>query len=182
MAVEANCSILADCYINLMKIAAAIQNLSVNEYKGFQNYCIEQFNSRFEEFNDPIYQLTYFLHLAYKGIGLKFGTLPLIANYAGKLWQQMGKMSKSCETLITQLQIYKEQKKFINGIPNLYTAPYTIGWIYGKHQTRLNIDRLEGLAKVYRFNLSNPIGQLRYTQATEVTPEIMINIAETVFK
>ncbi|CAG8855823.1 22563_t:CDS:1, partial [Gigaspora margarita] len=57
-----------------------------------------------------------------------------------------------------------------------------LGWIYGKHQTRLNINRLEGLAKVYRFNLSNPIGQLRYTQTTKVTPEIMINIAETVFK
>ncbi|CAG8838938.1 39354_t:CDS:2, partial [Gigaspora margarita] len=157
--------------------------------------------------------------------GLKFGTFPLIANYAGRVWQQMGKQSKSCETLITQLRIYKEQKKFINGIPNPYTAPYTIGndtplmwwntcevkpnhlqrlaiklfsitpssaicermfsalgWIYGKHRTRLNVDRLEGLAKVYRFNLSNPIEQLRHTQITEVTPEIMTNIAETVFK
>ncbi|CAG8716319.1 5242_t:CDS:2, partial [Gigaspora margarita] len=128
MAVEANCSTLANCYIILMKIVAAIQNLSVDEYKGFCNYCIEKFNSRFEEFNDPVYQLI-----------LKFA---MATN---------GKMSKSCETLITQLQIYKEQKKFINGIPNLYTAPYTIG-------------------------------QLRYTQATKVTPEIMINIAETVFK
>ncbi|CAG8856902.1 27525_t:CDS:2, partial [Gigaspora margarita] len=35
IAVEANCSTLSDCYINLVKIAAAIQNLSVDEYKGF---------------------------------------------------------------------------------------------------------------------------------------------------
>ncbi|CAG8830316.1 11473_t:CDS:1, partial [Gigaspora rosea] len=58
----------------------------------------------------------------------------------------------------------------------------SLGWFYGNHRTRLNIDRLEGLAKVYRFNLSNPIEQLRYTQPTEITPEIMTNIAETVFK
>ncbi|CAG8780607.1 7710_t:CDS:1, partial [Racocetra fulgida] len=50
------------------------------------------------------------------------------------------------------------------------------------HRIRLDVDRLEGLAKVYRFNLSNPIDQLRHTQTTEVTPEIMTNIAETVFK
>ncbi|CAG8822290.1 19425_t:CDS:2, partial [Gigaspora rosea] len=60
-AVESNHAILANCYINLIKIVAAIQNLSSNEYKGFRNYCI----------------------------GLKFGTFPLIANYAenyGNRW------------------------------------------------------------------------------------------------
>ncbi|CAG8569861.1 6891_t:CDS:2, partial [Gigaspora rosea] len=52
-------------------------------------------------------------------IGIKFGTFPLIANYAGKLWQQM------------------------------------------------EVDRLEGLAKIYRFNLSNPAEQLRHIHTTE---------------
>ncbi|CAG8669036.1 7530_t:CDS:2, partial [Racocetra fulgida] len=42
--------------------------------------------------------------------------------------------------------------------------------------------RLEELAKIYRFNLSNPIEQLRHTQTADITPEIMSNIAETVFK
>ncbi|CAG8819641.1 3044_t:CDS:2, partial [Cetraspora pellucida] len=147
LAVEANRSTFADCYINLVKIAVTIQNLPIDEYKGFRNKCVKKFNKRFEEFNDPIYQLTYFLHPAYKGLGLKFGTFPFIANYAGKLWQQMA-----------------------------------LGWIYRKHRTRLNIDRLEGLAKIYWFNLSNPIKQLHHTQTAEITPEIMTNIAETVFK
>ncbi|CAG8704378.1 9959_t:CDS:1, partial [Scutellospora calospora] len=57
----------------------------------------------------------------------------------------------------------------------------SLGWIYGNHRTRLDIDRLEGLAKVYRFNLSNTIEQLHYTQ-TEITSEMMTTIAETVFK
>ncbi|CAG8822111.1 35054_t:CDS:2, partial [Gigaspora margarita] len=107
--VEANCSTLADCYINLMKIVAAIQSLPANEYKGFHNYCIKKFNRRFEDFNDPTYQLACFLHPAYKDIGLKFG-----------------KQSKNCEALITQLRIYKEQQKIVNGNPNPYIASYTI--------------------------------------------------------
>jgi len=55
LAVEATHSTLADAYINLMKIAAAIQNLSTEEHKGFRNHCIKKFDYRFEEFNDPIY-------------------------------------------------------------------------------------------------------------------------------
>ena len=52
-----------------------------------------------------------------------------------------------------------------------------LGWIYGKHRTRLGIDQLEGLAKVYRFNLSNAAEQTQ----TEISPEMMKNVAETVF-
>ncbi|CAG8783046.1 27579_t:CDS:2, partial [Gigaspora margarita] len=37
---------------------------------GFYNYCIEKFNKQFEEFNDLVYQLAYFLYSAFKGIGL----------------------------------------------------------------------------------------------------------------
>ncbi|CAG8487875.1 13344_t:CDS:1 [Cetraspora pellucida] len=83
--VKTNCSTLADCYINLMKIVAAIQNLPTDEYKRFHNYCIKKFNSWFDEFNDLAYQLAYFLHLAYKDVKLKFSTFSLIASYARKL-------------------------------------------------------------------------------------------------
>ncbi|CAG8797796.1 15437_t:CDS:2, partial [Dentiscutata erythropus] len=161
LSVEANHSTLANYYINLMRIAAAIQNLPTDKYKGFRNYCIRKFDQRFEEFNDPAYQLIYFLHPAYKGIGLKFGTFPFIASYAGKLWQQMGKSQESCEALIIQLCFYKEQKQNINGNPNPYVAPYTIGSDMSLMWWNTYIDRLEGLAKVYRFNLSNPIDQLQ---------------------
>ncbi|CAG8823886.1 25606_t:CDS:2, partial [Gigaspora rosea] len=94
-------------------------------------------------------------------IGIKFGTFPLIANYAGKLWQQMDKSKKSCETLITHLRFYKEQEQYINRKPNFYAAPYRIsiklfsitpssancerifsllGWIYGNKRTQLELD------------------------------------------
>ncbi|CAB5383336.1 unnamed protein product [Rhizophagus irregularis] len=223
LAVEAANSTLADAYVNLMKIAAVIQNLPADEYKGFRNHCIKKFNHRFEEFNDPAYQLAFFLHPAYKGAGLKFGAFSLIANYAGELWQKMGKSKKSCEKLLAQMRIYKEQIRIVNGKPNPYVAPYTIGsdtplmwwntcevkpnylqrlaiklfsitpssaacermfsslgWLYGKCRTRLEIDKLEGLAKVYRFNLSTAAEKFHKTQ-TEISPETMKNIAETVF-
>ncbi|CAB5211436.1 unnamed protein product [Rhizophagus irregularis] len=223
LAVEAANSTLADAYVNLMKIAAVIQNLPADEYKGFRNHCIKKFNQRFEEFNDPAYQLAFFLHPAYKGAGLKFGAFSLIANYAGELWQKMGKSKKSCEKLLAQMRIYKEQICIVNGKPNPYVAPYTIGsdtplmwwntcevkpnylqrlaiklfsitpssaacermfsslgWLYGKCRTRLEINKLEGLAKVYQFNLSTAAEKFHKTQ-TEISPETMKNIAETVF-
>ncbi|CAG8703948.1 36792_t:CDS:2 [Gigaspora margarita] len=156
LAVKSNNATLVDCYINLMKIASAIQNLSSNEYKGFRNYCI----------------------------GLKFGTFSLIANYAGKLWQQI------------------EQEQYINGKPNPYAAPYRISYDtplmwWNTCEIKPNylqclaiklfsitpkVDRLEGLAKIYQFNLSNPAEQLRYIHITEVSPKIIANIAESVFK
>ncbi|PKY45354.1 hypothetical protein RhiirA4_459907 [Rhizophagus irregularis] len=86
LAVETANSTLADPYINFIKIAAVIQNLPIDEYKGFCNYYIKKFNFKFKEFNDPAYQLTFFLHSAYKGVGLKFGVFLVIANFAGELW------------------------------------------------------------------------------------------------
>ncbi|CAB4413403.1 unnamed protein product [Rhizophagus irregularis] len=62
LAVEVANSTLADAYVNLMKIAAVIQNLFTDEYKGFCNHCIKKFNHRFEEFNNPTYQFAFFLH------------------------------------------------------------------------------------------------------------------------
>jgi len=55
----------------------------------------------------------------------------------------------------------------------------SLGWLYGKRRTRLGINQLEGLAKVYRFNLSNVAE--RFQTQSETSPEIMKNISKTVF-
>ncbi|GBB91702.1 hypothetical protein RclHR1_19060002 [Rhizophagus clarus] len=202
LAVEAAQSTLANAYINFLKIAATIQNLSTDEYKGFHNHCIRKFNYRFEEFNDPAYQLAFFLHPVYKSAGLKFGTFLVIANYAGQLWQRMGETKKSCEQLITQLHHYKNQNCIVNRKLNPYMAPYSIGsntplmwWntceVKPNYLQRLAIMlfsitpsfasyKLEGLAKIYQFNLSNTAEQL-YQIHEEIPSEMVKNIAETVF-
>ncbi|CAG8616862.1 9529_t:CDS:2, partial [Scutellospora calospora] len=47
----------------------------------------------------------------------------------------------------------------------------------------LEVNQLEELAKVYQFYLSNLIEQLYHTQQTsEITPKLIENIMETVFK
>ncbi|CAB5378025.1 unnamed protein product [Rhizophagus irregularis] len=116
-----------------MKIAAVIQNLFTVKYKGFCNHCIKKFIYRFEEFNNPTYQLAFFLHSAYKqGSRIKIWCIFIIANYAGELWQKM------------------------------------------------EIDKLEGLAKVYQFNLLTAAEKFHKTQ-TEISFETMKNVAETVF-
>src|SRR5271154_2299597 len=56
----------------------------------------------------------------------------------------------------------------------------SLGWLYGKCRTRLEIDKLEGLAKIYRFNLSNAAEQLHHTQL-EMSSEMIKSIAETIF-
>ncbi|CAG8724429.1 1705_t:CDS:2 [Rhizophagus irregularis] len=129
LAVEVTNSTLTDTYVNLMKIAAVIQNLFTDdEYKGFCNHCIKKFNHRFKEFNNPTYQLAFFLHSAYKGAELKFSAFLL-------------------------LQIMLEN--------------------YGKKW-------LEGLAKIYQFNLLTAAEKFHKTQ-TEISSETMKNVAETVF-
>ncbi|CAB4474245.1 hypothetical protein RIR_jg42550.t1 [Rhizophagus irregularis DAOM 181602=DAOM 197198] len=79
------------------------------------------------------------------------------------------------------MHIYKEQIRIVNGKLNPYVASYTIGrWLYGKCRTRLEIDKLEELAKVYQFNLSTVAEKFHKIQ-TKISSETMKNIAETVF-
>ncbi|CAH1770183.1 3189_t:CDS:2, partial [Entrophospora sp. SA101] len=194
--VEGRSTNLADCYISLLRIAAVIRNLPSNDYKFFRNHCISVFNKRYKEFDDPIYLLAFFLHPAYKGNGVKYGQFYNIVSHAGSIWKSLGKNRESWESLSTQLRLYKLQKDD-NGVPNVYSAPYTpnqdtvmswwntceanpkhlqqlalrifsitpssascermfstLGWLYGKKWQNLSIHKLESLAKVYRYNIS----------------------------
>ncbi|CAJ0857331.1 12949_t:CDS:2, partial [Entrophospora sp. SA101] len=122
--VEGRSTNLADCYISLLRIAAVIRNLPSNDYKFFRNHCISVFNKRYKEFDDPIYLLAFFLHPAYKGNGVKYGQFYNIVSHAGSIWKSLGKNRESWESLSTQLRLYKLQKDD-NGVPNVYSAPYT---------------------------------------------------------
>ena len=122
--VEGAQATLADCYISLLKIGAAINKLPRDEYRIFRNHCIQVFNNRYKEFEDPNYLLAFFLHPAYKGAGIKFGTFPKIATHAGNLWKSFRKNQRSFDSLMTQLREYKTQKDD-HSAPNVYAMPYT---------------------------------------------------------
>jgi hypothetical protein len=58
---------LADCFINLVTMAATIKELSRIETR-FSNECQRVFDRRWKEFNFDYYLLAYFLHPKYRGI------------------------------------------------------------------------------------------------------------------
>lgn len=62
---EANDATLADCFVYLIKLATAINNLP--ETNIFKNSAIQVFNRRYEEFLHPLYILAYYIHPEYRG-------------------------------------------------------------------------------------------------------------------
>ena len=58
---------LADCFINLVKLAAIIKKIPVEFHKNFRSHCINKFNESWKEFQYDKFLLAFFLHPAYKG-------------------------------------------------------------------------------------------------------------------
>lgn len=58
---------LANCFINLVKLAAAIKKIPIEFHKNFRIHCINKFNERWKEFQYDEFLLAFFLHPAYKG-------------------------------------------------------------------------------------------------------------------
>ena len=59
---------LADCYYELIKLAASIKSIPIEYHRNFRNYCIKKFNNRWNEFDFDEYLIEYFLHPGYRGI------------------------------------------------------------------------------------------------------------------
>src|ERR1044072_7020877 len=68
LSLEARTATLADCYLNMAKLGAALKNLPKIFNRDFRNNCHIVMNKRFEEFDDDRYLLCFFLHPLYRGI------------------------------------------------------------------------------------------------------------------
>ena len=64
---ESKTTTLADCFIQLCRLAYIINHISISIYENFRNYCIDKFNERWSEFEHPTFILAYFLHPLYRG-------------------------------------------------------------------------------------------------------------------
>ncbi|CAG8854175.1 28083_t:CDS:2, partial [Gigaspora margarita] len=62
---KTNNATLADCFIYLIKLAAAIKSLS--ETNTFKASIVYIFNKRYQEFLHPLYVLAYYIHPQYRG-------------------------------------------------------------------------------------------------------------------
>src|SRR5271154_48628 len=58
---------LADCFLGLARLGAAIKKLPDNDHHTFRHQCISIFNRHYTEFADLIYLLCFFLHPSYTG-------------------------------------------------------------------------------------------------------------------
>ena len=58
---------LADCFIEIIKLFAAIKDLPETQHELFHNECINIFNKRWKQFDIELYMLAYILHPKYRG-------------------------------------------------------------------------------------------------------------------
>lgn len=58
---------LADCFIQLIKLAVSINNMPNDQMVAFKQYCIKVINQRWGTFDIQPYLLAYFLHPLYRG-------------------------------------------------------------------------------------------------------------------
>lgn len=67
LALEARKATLADCFLNLARLAAAMKSLPRSFNKSFRNYCYQVMNKRFDEFEDDKFLLCFFLLPQFRG-------------------------------------------------------------------------------------------------------------------
>ncbi|CAH1767810.1 15452_t:CDS:2 [Entrophospora sp. SA101] len=104
-----NCS-LADCFIGLVCLGAAIKKLPENDHHTFRQQAIAIFNNRFEKFDDDAYVLCFFLHPGYDdSVGAK-GALRHILLTADNYYEKMGKNRKQRKELMSQMRMYRGRK------------------------------------------------------------------------
>ena len=58
---------LADVFVELVKIAVAIQKISTSLNDQFRKDCIAIYNKRWKQFDTDLYLLAYFFHPVYRG-------------------------------------------------------------------------------------------------------------------
>ncbi|PKY44994.1 hypothetical protein RhiirA4_419485 [Rhizophagus irregularis] len=129
LSLESKRTTLADCMIRLFHIAAIVKNtINIVDYRVFRQACINIFNKRYNEFNDPYYLLAFFLHPAWKGDGIKDEMFQQLSTTALTLWKTWGHKQKSCKELLKQLRRYKLKKAPYNAEFSNASSESPIDW------------------------------------------------------
>ena len=68
LSLETRTATLADCFLNIARLGAALKNLPQSFNRDFRNHCHVVMNKRFEEFDDDRYLLCLYLHPKFRGI------------------------------------------------------------------------------------------------------------------
>ncbi|GES87803.1 ribonuclease H-like domain-containing protein [Rhizophagus clarus] len=147
-ALELNTTTLADCFIELLKMAQAISAISFKNHD-FKQKCIAIFNKRWKEFDINIYMLAFFLHPKYRATCFQQNIFKsVIMREAINIWKnQCGGGKESSNYLLIQL-----------------------GWFLSKRRTKINIKRLQAMAQMHSYLIMIAKSELKYIN-DEITLE-----------
>ncbi|RIB10241.1 hypothetical protein C2G38_2265235 [Gigaspora rosea] len=99
-AVETKSSNMALCFLELVKMAITIKNISNIIDSNFKKQCIKIYNRYWKQFDITTYLLAYFLHPKYRGKGCKDKVFREICLHAMKIWQNCGAKDNSYRILL----------------------------------------------------------------------------------
>ncbi|GES94625.1 ribonuclease H-like domain-containing protein [Rhizophagus clarus] len=108
---ESQSCTLADCFLGLAKLGAAIKKLPNNDHRTFRQQCISIFNRRYAEFADLIYLLCFFLHPSYTEICWARGTFRNLLMIADEVFMKMGKNNTERKELMHQMKKYRKREE-----------------------------------------------------------------------
>ncbi|CAG8446723.1 5495_t:CDS:2 [Dentiscutata heterogama] len=109
--VEFRTTLLADVFVELVKMAITIQETSVLYNNQFRRDCISIYNKHWNEFDTDLYLLSFFLHPAYRGNFLEPGIYKKhVQKKALEIWKQLGGGDISADFLKAQMNLYKNKK------------------------------------------------------------------------
>ncbi|PKB99879.1 hypothetical protein RhiirA5_382851 [Rhizophagus irregularis] len=174
---------LADVFIQLIRLAYKIKHINITRLNGFKQHAITSFNRRLEEFDLDLYLLAYFLHPGYRAEGIQTGHYKPILNMAGKIWKNLGNDKDSLEKLYLKMNHYKLKQLALlifDITPHSASCERTfsaLGWIYGKRRLRLSTTKVEGMAKIRSYYMSE-INELKYMSKQYNKEELKIMVEE----
>ncbi|CAB4404603.1 unnamed protein product [Rhizophagus irregularis] len=191
-ALESQSCTLADCFLGLARLGAAIKKLPNNDHRVFRQQCISVFNRHYAEFADPIYLLCFFLHPYYTEICWARGLFRDLLMVADEIFMKMGEKNAERKELMHQMKQYrKREKPFDIEIDEDYLVqlalklfsitPHatgcervwsSLGWIYGKRRTRLGLNKVENMYKLSAYYHANAKKELPYYGTEKSTKEI----------
>ncbi|RHZ75278.1 hypothetical protein Glove_216g25 [Diversispora epigaea] len=159
LTLESRNTTLGDCFVSLAKTAATIKKLPLHQNIQFRSYCIETLNNRFNEFDDNLYLLCYFLMPNFRGSGLKnrqftrINTIEPEPDYLQELALKVLAIvsnSASCERNFSLLS-----------------------WLTNNKRIQLDVQNLESIAKIYSFFNTNAKKGLPYFSAKMTEEQVL---------
>ncbi|KAF0468706.1 zinc finger bed domain-containing protein 1-like [Gigaspora margarita] len=190
-AVEAKSSNMASCFLELVKMAIAIKNISNITDINFKKQCIKIYNKYWKQIDILTYFLVYFLHPKYRNKGCKDKVFQEICLHAMKIWSNFNNKEDTIRMLLTQLRKYSENLAPYNmeyienyDTPELWwSTSYervfsTLDWLIEKKRTRLDINYLQSMAQIHSFYITNMKSELKFSKENFNEEELEATINE----